>query len=76
MTTISRFDGPIWEDQRSMFIPENLDKDGATRLAAKIERFWRKHGKDVKCRVVPFTTEVGAGQLYCVRSDMRGGCPR
>jgi hypothetical protein len=76
MSSISRFDGPIWEDQRQMFIPENMDKPGAERLAKKIERFWRKHGKDVKTRVVTEVSVAGAGHLYCVRSDLRNGLPR
>jgi hypothetical protein len=76
MSTISRFDGPIWEDQRLVFIPENLDKKGAERLAVKITRYWAKHGKNVKCRVIPMIDTAGSGSIWAVRSDMIGALPR
>lgn len=75
MTSISRFDGPIWEDQRMLFIPENLDRAGATRLAAKIERFWAKQGKDVKCRL-EMVVGVDSKTMWAVRSSLVNGLPR
>lgn len=51
--------------------------DGARRLAAKIEHYWRKQGFDIKVemRDEGFVTTMRSGRTD-VRSDMVNGMPR
>lgn len=54
-----------------------LTSDGATRLAKRIEREWRKRGHEVTTRVeTERVAEGSAGNLHCIRSDMINGYPR
>lgn len=51
--------------------------DGAARLAAKIEEFWRKRGFDVSVEMKPegFVSTMRSSRTD-VRSDMVNGMPR
>jgi hypothetical protein len=51
--------------------------DGAARLAAKIEDFWRKRGFDVRVDLRPegFVSTMRSARTD-VRSDMVNGMPR
>lgn len=51
--------------------------DGAARLAAKIEEFWRKRGFDVSVEMRPegFVSTMRSSRTD-VRSDMVNGMPR
>ncbi len=75
MSTISRFDGPIWEDQRSISVRELCTHDGAQSLAWMIQTYWSKRGKRVKCRIESVGGMLGNAAVYCVRSDLKNGLP-
>ncbi len=51
--------------------------DGAARLAAKIQEFWRKRGFDVSVEMKPegFVSTMRSARTD-VRSDMVNGMPR
>ena len=58
-----------------------LSFDGATRLALKIEDYWRRRGFDVNAWIEPVTLKFGAKQTdlshaYIVRSDVATVCRR
>lgn len=77
MTTVSRFDGPIWSDDRTIKARELMDQRGANLLANSIRAYWRKHGHDVQTRIeIASGARSDRGYVYCVRSDMIGGLPR
>ena len=56
---------------------DHCDDDGAKRLAAKIEDFWRKRGFDVQVDLRPegFVSTMRSARTD-VRSDMVNGMPR
>jgi hypothetical protein len=56
---------------------DHCTDDGATRLAAKIQEFWRKKGFDVSVEMKPegFVATMRSARTD-VRSDMVNGMPR
>lgn len=58
-------------------MPDLCDDNGAARLAAKIQDFWKKRGFDVDVEMKPegFVSTMRSARTD-VRSDMVNGMPR
>lgn len=67
----------FWKDDHRINAPELMTKNTATMLARRIEAYWRKQGRVVKCRT-EMMMDAGSerGASWCVRSDMVSGMPR
>lgn len=68
---------PIWSDSKTIDARELSTKDGAAELATMIECYWRKRGKNVKCRLEAIDGGLAnRAYFWAVRSNMIGGMPR
>lgn len=56
-------------------IRENMNEAGAIRLKATIEKYWRDHGRVVKCRIEREQWGGEGKYIYYVRSNLGLYCP-
>lgn len=58
-------------------LKDHHTKDGALKLASRIEVYWRRRGYDVKTELFEHGfNPLMRAQWYSVRSDMINGLPR